>query len=86
MVDCKPGTEFVFKKPNGEVVGKAKNLRELVGLVRKAPMDALLYHVKGQHFVPWLMMLGENDIASRVKMLRADEKTIRADLVGILKI
>ena len=85
MKECKPGTEFVFKLSNGTIVGRAKNLNELVKLVKTAPLDAVLYHAKGGHFSPWLSMLGENSLASKLKSLPINDKTARVALLRVLK-
>lgn len=85
MKNCAPGTEFVFKRRNGQVLGKAKNLHELVHMIKNAPLDSVLFHAREQHFVPWLAMIGEDNLAAKVKALKVDENTVRADLARILK-
>lgn len=85
MVDCKPGTEFVFKMPSGAVIGRAKNVAELVTLIKSSPLEAVLYHAKGGHFAPWLAMLGEKTLAARVKSLPINDKTVRVALLRVMK-
>ena len=85
MKDCRPGTEFVFRMPNGSVIGRAKNVSELVKLIKTSPLDAVLYHAKGGHFAPWLNMLGEGSLAARLKSLNINDKTVRVALLRVLK-
>jgi len=84
MADCPPGKEFVFKMPDGRVVGRAKNVAELSNLIKGAPLEAVLYHAKGKHFAPWLMMVGERAAASRINALAINDKTVRVALLRVL--
>ena len=85
MRDCRPGTEFVFKMPSGAVIGRAKNVAELVKLIKTSPLEAVLSHAKGGHFTPWLVMVGENSMASKVKSLAINDKTVRVALLRVMK-
>ncbi|MCX8198303.1 MAG: hypothetical protein N3F07_03900 [Candidatus Micrarchaeota archaeon] len=85
MKNCPPGKEFIFKMPDGRVIGRAKNVSELATLVKAAPLDAVLFHAKGGHFAPWLSMLGENAIVSKLSKLKIDDKTARVALLKILR-
>ncbi|MFH1307152.1 MAG: hypothetical protein ABIH83_05885 [Candidatus Micrarchaeota archaeon] len=79
------GKEFVFAMPNGTVVGRAKNLEELIKLVKTAPLESVLYHAKGRHFSPWLEMLGIGKISKRLKSMAINTKTIRVALLRALR-
>ncbi|MCX8196861.1 MAG: hypothetical protein N3G80_00905 [Candidatus Micrarchaeota archaeon] len=85
MKDCPPGKEFIFKMPDGRVVGRAKNVAELVHLIKTAPIEAVLFHAKGDHFSPWLSMLGETKKVSQLKKAQITEKTVRIELLRALK-
>jgi hypothetical protein len=85
MADCPVGKEFVFKMPNGTVVGRAKNLNELVTMIKTAPLEAVLYHSKGGHFSPWLSMLGERSAATNLRGLAINDKTARVALLRALR-
>lgn len=85
MKNCAPGKEFVFKMPDGRVVGRAKNVSELATLVKTAPLDAVLFHAKGGHFAPWLSMLGENSIIAKLRGMQINDKTIRVALLHALR-
>ena len=84
MKNCAPGKEFVFKMPDGRVVGRAKNVPELANLIKTAPLDAVLFHAKGAHFAPWLNMLGENALVAKLRGLQINDKTIRVALLRVL--
>ena len=84
MKTCPPGKEFVFKMPDGRVVGRAKSVGELATLIKTAPLDAVLYHAKGGHFAPWLNMIGENGIVAKLRGLQINDKTIRVVLLRVL--
>ena len=85
MVDCPPGKEFVFKMPDGRVIGRAKNANELSNLIKTAPLESVLYHAKGYHFSPWLSMLGQPALAGKLKAMAINDKTIRVALLRALK-
>lgn len=85
MADCAPGKEFVFKMPDGRIIGRAKNLNELANLIKTAPLEAVLYHAKGYHFSPWLSMLGQGALAARLRALAINDKTIRVALLRAIK-
>ncbi|MFA4983331.1 MAG: hypothetical protein WC588_03895 [Candidatus Micrarchaeia archaeon] len=84
MADCQPGKEFVFKMPDGRVVGRAKNVPELATMVKTAPLEAVLYHAKGGHFAPWLAMLNEKGMAAKLKGMPINDKTVRVALLRVL--
>ncbi|MEM4633903.1 MAG: hypothetical protein QW275_01990 [Candidatus Anstonellaceae archaeon] len=48
-------------------------------------MEAVLFHAKGGHFAPWLSMLGENSIVSKLAKLKINDKTARVSLLKILQ-
>jgi hypothetical protein len=85
MADAPAGKEFVFKMPDGRVLGRAKNLNELANMIKTAPLDAVLFHAKGSHFSPWLSMLGHNSLANKLKSLQINDKTIRVALLRAIK-
>ncbi|MCX8163050.1 MAG: hypothetical protein N3D10_00660 [Candidatus Micrarchaeota archaeon] len=85
MADAPAGKEFIFKLPNGTVVGRAKNLEELIYLIKTAPIDAVLYHTKGKHFSPWLEMLGLKNLADKLAKTEINDKTARLTLVRLLR-
>ena len=83
--NCEPGKEFVFKLPSGSVIGKAKNITEFGDMVKNAPLESLLYHAKGGHFAPWLSMMGNKEIADRIKALSINDKTVRVSILRCIR-
>jgi hypothetical protein len=84
MKPCPPGKEFVFKMPDGRIVGRAKSVPELATLIKTAPLEAVLFHAKGGHLLPWLNMLGEIDVIEKLKSIQINDKTIRVALLRAL--
>ncbi len=85
MKDAPLGKEFVFKMPNGAVVGRARNLSDLCNLVKTAPLDAVLYHANGKHFVPWLEFIGEGAAAANLRGMVVNSRTVRVALLRALR-
>ncbi len=88
MVDAPIGKEFVFRMPpdrGGAVVGRARNLNELANLVKTAPLEAVLFHAKGNHFAPWLEMLGERTAVSSLRNMALNDKTARVALLRAMR-
>jgi len=85
MNNCQPGKEFVFKMPDGRVIGRVKNVSELSTMIKTAPLDAVLFHAKGGHFAPWLNMLGETAVARNLSKLQINDKTLRISLLRVLQ-
>jgi len=85
MVDAPLGKEFVFKMPTGQVVGRARNSEELIQLIKTAPLDAVLYHAKGNHFSPWLGIVGKASVAKKLEGMSINDKTVRVALLRAMR-
>ena len=83
-IRCPPGKEFIFKMPDGRVVGKAASLTELALLVWKAPLESVLYHANGAHFSPWLDMVGMKSLAFSLKAVKGNNEETRQALLKML--
>jgi len=83
--DCEQGKEFIFKLPNGVIIGKAKNIDEFTAMVRNAPVESLVYHANGKHFAPWLRTIGEGAVAARMSMVAVSKENARDTLLKCLK-
>lgn len=83
--DCDLGKEFIFKLPNGVVIGKAKNIDEFTNMIRNAPVESLVYHANGKHFAPWLRMIGEGAIAARLSAVTVSKENARDTLLRCLR-
>ncbi len=85
VTDCPPGSEFVFRLPNGTVVGQAKNIVEFEEMLWQVPLQSLVYHTEGNHFAPWLEFIGEPKIAERISKVASDDIAIRMKLIDAVK-
>ena len=82
---CPPGKEYVFKKPNGQEVGKAKSVAEFVALLKRAPLESVLYHANGEHFTPWLTFMGMPAAAQRAKLVKGNSEDVRKRLIALFE-
>jgi len=83
--NCPPGKEFLFRTHDGKEVGKARNVTEFVLLLRRAPLDCVLYHANGGHFAPWLDFMGQRMIAARSKSVKGSGENVRAALIALFE-
>ena len=83
MQQCPPGREYVFKTPNGQVVGKARNVREFVDLLKRAPLESVLYHANNGHFSPWLAFMGMQPAAQLAKAVKGNGEDVRKRLIAL---
>ena len=79
-----PGQEFVFKLPNGQVVGRAKDIAEFTECIKAVPLQSVLYHANGNHFASWLEFMGEGGAASRIKGVKGSGEDVRKALLSRL--
>jgi Pyruvate phosphate dikinase, AMP/ATP-binding domain len=59
--------DFIFRKKNGEIIGKAKTVYHLEKLLEKVPDESIDYHAKHNHFSSWLIAHSEVQIARVMK-------------------
>ncbi|MFH0817197.1 MAG: hypothetical protein V1909_01035 [Candidatus Micrarchaeota archaeon] len=79
---CGPGQEFVFKLPNGQEVGRAKDIVEFIDRVKTIPLQSVLYHANSGHFGGWLEFVGESSAAVRIKGVKGDSEEVRKTLLA----
>ncbi|MFO8109219.1 MAG: PEP/pyruvate-binding domain-containing protein [Thermoplasmata archaeon] len=65
--------DFVFKLPDGNVVGTAENMDELVEMFGKVPYESLVYHGKRNDFSIWLMARGEFELAKELRPKKTED-------------
>ncbi len=65
--------DFVFKSPDNKIIGRAKNLDELVKLISKVPIESIIYHAKQNHFSSWLFAKGEYELAYQIRPLKVSD-------------
>jgi hypothetical protein len=83
-VPCQPGSEFVFKMPDGREVGRAKSVADFVRIVKIAPLSSIVYHANGGHLSPWLEMMGEKELAEKIKGMKGNDESLRKRIVQAL--
>ena len=60
---------FIFKKPDGAILGHAEDLRELELQLESIPLDSFHYHCQNNDFSRWLFSLAEVELAAQVRLL-----------------
>jgi len=83
--NCPPGKEYVFRTPEGKEIGKARNMREFVALLKAAPLASVLYHANGGHFAPWLEFMGQKMIAAKVRSVKGRDEGVRKSLISLME-
>jgi CheY-like chemotaxis protein len=46
--------DFIFKMPDGTIVGQASSLREMADQISRIPVTSLLHHTEGNDFSKWM--------------------------------
>jgi DNA-binding NarL/FixJ family response regulator len=81
--------DFVFRRPSGEEIGRAANMRALERRMAEIPEDAFLHHCDRNDFSRWLFARTEITLASKVRPLRdADFQSVeshREYLISIIR-
>jgi len=85
MVDNFGFGDFVFRLPDGSVVGRAADLRSLEDQLRTVPAESLAYHGERNHFSKWLKARTEFALAHRLRPRTVSEfpsmEDLRRDLI-----
>jgi hypothetical protein len=80
--------DFVFRLPDGQAIGRARDLRELVRSLRTIPDESLVHHATHDHFSNWLRARTEFALAAVIRPRRpeefADVDSMRAWLIDCL--
>jgi len=71
---------FEFQMPDGTRVAEATTLHEFQELMKKIPIESLIYHGRENAFSTWLMARGEINMADRLKATQVDEFEQKQDL------
>lgn len=61
--------DFVFRMPDGVVVGWAANFRTFEEKLRTISKESLIYHASRNHFSTWIMARSEIEMASSLRLL-----------------
>ncbi len=62
--------DFVFRRPNGEEIARAANLRTLEKLMAEVPEDSFVQHCNRNDFSRWLFARTEITLASKLRPIR----------------
>lgn len=65
--------DFLFRLENGEIAGRAANLRSMAKTLVTVPHESLSYHARRNDFSRWLMARYEMEIASRIRVVMLDD-------------
>ncbi len=67
MIDYFGFGDFVFRRPDGQMVGMAHDLKSLEEWLRAAPVDSIAYHAARNHFSSWLKARTEFALADELR-------------------
>jgi len=59
--------DFIFRTPDGQIVGEAANLKELAETIRTVPVESIVYHAEHNHFSNWLKARTEFSLAHQLR-------------------
>lgn len=65
--------DFVFRTPDGRVLGRADSIRTLIDKLREIPVESIRYHADRNHFSRWLRARTEFELASILRPIRSTE-------------
>ena len=71
---------FEFFMPDGTKIAEASTLHEFQELMKKIPIESLIFHGRENAFSTWLMARGEINMAERLKVTQVDEFEQKQDL------
>ncbi|MGF7140449.1 PEP/pyruvate-binding domain-containing protein [Roseimarinus sediminis] len=71
---------FEFLMPDGRKVAEAHSLHEFQELMKKVPIESILYHASRNEFSKWLMARGEINMAEQLMVKQADEFEHKKDV------
>jgi CheY-like chemotaxis protein len=65
--------DFVFRRPDGEEVGRAADLRQLEQTLGSVPEESLVHHAARNHFSRWLKARTEFELAHELRPRRLED-------------
>ncbi len=81
--------DFIFRMPNGEIVGKAHDLKELIEKLDEVPAESIAWHGGQNHFSNWLKARTEFALAERLRPMTVADygglERVRGELVRVLR-
>jgi len=73
FVGCLGFGAFVFRRPDGEEVARASDLRAIEKLLPEIPDDSIVFHAKNNDFSRWLLARSEISLALNLKPYTIDD-------------
>jgi len=81
--------DFVFRRPGGEIVTHAKDLKSLEEMLHVVPADSIAYHASRNHFSNWLKARTEFELAHRLRPRKVSDfatvEDLRTDLITAIQ-
>ncbi len=65
--------DFVFRLPNGQPVGGAEDMREMLRMLGEVPGESLVFHAGRNHFSSWFKARTEFELASMLRPRRVTD-------------
>ncbi|EGO65931.1 PEP/pyruvate-binding domain-containing protein [Acetonema longum] len=79
---------FVFKYPDGRVVGEASDITSLEKMIRELPAESLYYHASHHHFSRWFRARAEIEVADKLRHIKCEDlgdiAAVRAYILQVL--
>ncbi|HDR53186.1 MAG TPA: hypothetical protein ENN60_00710 [archaeon] len=75
---------FVFCMADGRRVGEAKNFAQFKDLMKKVPLESVLFHANRGDFSNWLAYIGETALAQKVVKVKGSTGSVRTKLMSVL--
>ncbi len=79
------GTEFIFRKPAGEEVGRAGDLNGFENSIETLPLESIEYHHANRHFTPWLQDHNHSKLAKKIEKEKSSGERLRKKLSKAVK-
>jgi len=77
--------DFVFRLPDGNEVGRAKDMNELEEQLQTVPAESIVFHSQSNHFSHWLMARTEFALAAKLRPRKVSDfpspEHLRRDLI-----
>jgi CheY-like chemotaxis protein len=81
--------EFVFRLPDGSIVGRAKDVWRLEELLVSVPEESVRYHAERNHFSNWLKARAEFALAQRLRPRQVEDfgtiNELREDIIRSIR-
>jgi len=65
--------DFVFRMPDGKILGQASSLHVFEKMLTGIPDESLVYHAGRNHFSNWIMARSEVAVASKMRARRVED-------------